>query len=198
MPHPLMPTDPPISKDEAQASFIGEIPQLQGKIEVTPYNPDWPAQFEGEAAAIRRILGDRILELEHIGSTSVPGLPAKPILDIDLVVLDSTDEEAYLPALEAAGYQLTIREPHWHEHRMLKRSDPSVNLHIWTLGSPESARHKIFRDWLRTNEADRRAYGRHKQALAEQDFRYMHEYNNAKSVLIREILARALDALPID
>jgi GrpB-like predicted nucleotidyltransferase (UPF0157 family) len=191
-----MPTDPPISKDEAQASFVGEIPQLQGKIEVTSYNPDWPAQFEGEADRIRRILGDRILELEHVGSTSIPGLPAKPILDIDLVVLDSTNESAYVPALEAAGYKLTIREPHWHEHRMLKRSDPAVNLHVWTQGSPEAARHKIFRDWLRTNEADRRAYGSHKQALTEQDFRYMHEYNNAKSVLIREILARALDALP--
>ena len=199
MPHPLMPTDPPVSKDEAQVSFVGEIPELQDKIEVVPYNPDWPAQFEAEAANLRRILGDGILELEHVGSTSVPHLPAKPILDIDLVVLDSKYEGAYVPELEAAGYKLMIREPHWHQHRMLKRSDPSapaINLHVWTLDSPEAARHKIFRDWLRTNDADRHAYGSHKQALAEQDFRYMHEYNNAKSVLIREILARALDALP--
>ena len=191
-----MPTDPPISKDEAQASFIGEVPQLQGKIEVTPYNPDWPAQYKAETATIRRILSGLILELEHVGSTSVPGLPAKPILDIDLVLLDSTDERAYVPALEAAGYTLTIREPHWHEHRMLKQLHPAVNLHVWTQGSPEAARHKIFRDWLRTNEADRCAYGSLKQALAEQDFRYMHDYNNAKSGMIREILARALDALP--
>ena len=199
MPHPLMPTDPPVSKEEVQAAFLGEIPQLEGKIEVVPYNPDWPAQFESEAGAIRRILGDRVLELEHVGSTSVRGLPAKPILDIDLVVHDSTNESAYVSSLETTGYKLTIREPHWHEHRMLKRSDPSspaVNLHVWTIGSPEAARHKIFRDWLRTHETDRRAYGSHKQALAEQQFRYMHEYNNAKSVLIREILARALDASP--
>jgi GrpB-like predicted nucleotidyltransferase (UPF0157 family) len=191
-----MPTDAPITTDEAQASFVGEIPRLQGKIEVASYNPEWPVQFEAEAALIRRTLGDRVLELEHVGSTSVPGLQAKPILDIDLVVIDSTDERAYLPALEAAGYTLTIREPHWHEHRMLKRMEPAVNLHVWTLGSPEAARHKIFRDWLRTHEADRRAYGSHKQALAEQEFSYMHEYNNVKSILIREILARALDALP--
>lgn len=197
MRHPLMPTDPPVSKEEVQAAFLGEIPQLEGKIEVVLYNPDWPAQFESEAAAIRQILGNQVLELEHVGSTSVPGLPAKPILDIDLVVPDSTNEGAYVPALEATGYKLTIREPHWHEHRMLKRSDPSaVNLHVWTTGSPEATRHRIFRDWLRTHKADRHAYGSHKQALAEQDFRYMHEYNNAKSVLIREILARALDALP--
>lgn len=196
MPHHLMPTDPPISTQDVQTSFIGEVPQLQGKIEVVPYNPQWPAQFEAEAAAILRILGNEVLELEHVGSTSVPGLPAKPILDIDLVVSDSTSESAYVPALEAASYELTIREPHWHEHRMLKRSAPAVNLHVWTLGSPEAARHKIFRDWLRGNDADRRAYGSHKQAIAEQDFQYMHEYNNAKSVLIREILARALEALP--
>ena len=191
-----MPIDGPISKDEAQASFVGEIPRLQGKIEVIPYNPDWPAQFEAEAAIIHSALGGLVLELEHVGSTSVPGLQAKPVLDIDLVVLDSTDESAYLPALGTAGYTLTIRESHWHEHRMLKRMDPAVNLHVWTLGSPEAARHKIFRDWLRNNEADRLAYGSHKRALAEQGFSYMHEYNNAKSVLVREILARALDALP--
>jgi GrpB-like predicted nucleotidyltransferase (UPF0157 family) len=191
-----MPTGLPISQEEAQTAFVGEIPKLQDKIEVTPYNPAWPAHFECEAAVIRGVLGHRILELEHIGSTSVPGLAAKPVLDIDLVLADSTDEAAYLPALEAAGYTLIIREPHWHEHRVLKRSDPAVNLHVWTLGSPEAARHTIFRDWLRSNKADRRLYGSHKQALAEQDFQYMHEYNNAKSVLLREILARALDALP--
>ena len=194
--HPLMPTDGPISNNEAQASFVGEVPRLQGKIEVAPYNPDWHAQFEAEAALIRGALGQRVLELEHVGSTSVPGLHAKPVVDIDLIVLDSTDEESYLPALEAAGYTLTIREPHWHEHRMLKRMEPAVNLHVWMQGSPEAARHKIFRDWLRTHEADRLAYGAHKQALAEQEFTYMHEYNNAKSVLIREILACALNALP--
>ena len=191
-----MPTDAPITTDEAQASFVGEILRLQGRVEVASYNPDWPVQFEVEAANIRRALGDRVLELEHVGSTSVPGLLAKPVLDIDLVVLDSADEQAYLPALEAAGYTLTIREPHWHEHRMLKRTEPAVNLHVWTVGSPEAARHTIFRDWLRVNKADRDAYGAHKRALAEREFSYMHEYNNAKSILIREILARALDALP--
>jgi GrpB-like predicted nucleotidyltransferase (UPF0157 family) len=121
-------------------------------------------------------------------------LAAKPILDIDLVVSDSRDESAYVPELEAAGYLLTIREPHWHEHRMLRRSGPAVNLHVWTAGSPEAARHKIFRDWLCSNQADRDLYGSHKRAIAEQEFRYMHEYNNAKSEVIREILGRALEA----
>lgn len=196
MPHPLLPTDPPISQEEAHASFVGEVPRLQGRIEVAAYDSAWPRQFEREAAALRRVLGDRILELEHVGSTSVPGLAAKPILDIDLVVSDSTDEEAYVPALEAAGYVLTIREPHWHEHRMLRRSNPEVNLHVWSVGSPEAARHKIFRDWLRSHEDDRELYGSHKRAIAEQEFQYMHEYNNAKAEVIRQILARALEAVP--
>lgn len=194
MPHPLLPTDPPISQEEARASFVGEVPRLEGRIEVVTYDPAWPVQFECEAARLRCALDGKILELEHVGSTSVPGLAAKPILDIDLVVFDSGDESAYVPELEAAGYLLTIREPHWHEHRMLRRSGPSVNLHIWTAGSPEAARHRIFRDWLRSHQADRDLYGSHKRAIAEQDFRYMHEYSNAKSEVIREILGRALEA----
>jgi GrpB-like predicted nucleotidyltransferase (UPF0157 family) len=196
MAHPLQPTDLPITEEEARACFVGEMPRLEGKIDVVPYDAAWPAQFAHEAAVIRSALGEQVLELEHVGSTSVPGLPAKPILDIDLVLRDSTRESEYLPPLEAAGYQLTIREPHWHEHRMLKRCDPVVHLHVWTVGSPEAARHRIFRDWLRSNETDRRLYGAHKQAIAEQEFRYMHEYNNAKAEVLRAILGRALEALP--
>ena len=196
MAHPLSPTDPPMSEEQARACFVGEMPRLEGRIEVADYDPAWPTQFEHEAAIIRRVLGAQVLELEHVGSTSVHGLPAKPIVDIDLVLRDSTRESEYVPALGAAGYQLTIREPHWHEHRMLKRRDPAVHLHVWSLGSPEAARHRIFRDWLRSNEADRHLYGAHKQTIAKQAFEYMHEYNNAKAEVIREILCRALDALP--
>jgi len=196
MHHPLLPTDAPISEDEARACFVDEMPRLEGRIEVAEYDPAWPAQFECEAATIRSALGEQVLELEHVGSTSVPGLAAKPILDIDLTLRDSTCESEYVPALEAAGYRLTIREPHWHEHRMLKRCDPVVHLHVWTVGSPEAARHRIFRDWLRSNKTDRRLYGAHKQAIAEQEFEYMREYNNAKAEVLRAILGRALDALP--
>ena len=125
--------------------------------------------FEREADRIRAVLGSRALRIEHTGSTSVPGLAAKPIIDILLVVADSADEGAYLPALEAAGYVLRIREPDWHEHRMFKGPDTEVNLHVFSSGCPEIDRVLMFRDWLRTHAADRDLYARTKLALARRN-----------------------------
>jgi len=93
--------------------------------------------------------------VEHIGSTAVPGLVAKPIIAILLVVANSADEPSYVPALEAAGYVLRIREPDWHQHRLFKGPDTNINLHVFTQGSEEARKHLTLRDWLRTNEADR-------------------------------------------
>lgn len=187
-----MPTDAPPTEEEAQSAFIGGMPKLEGNIEVAEYNPQWPQWYAREAARLRSLLGDRILALEHVGSTSVPGLAAKPIIDIDLSVANSAEEAAYVPLLERAGYRLTIREADWHEHRLFKGPETDINLHVWTLGSPEAERHKIFRDWLRANEDDRQAYAAHKKTLAERNYEYMYQYNNDKAALIREILARAL------
>ena len=118
--------------------------------------PAWPALYEREAARIRSLLGDRVRLLEHAGSTSVPGLAAKPIIDIELAVADSADEPAYVPDLEAGGYVLHGREPDWFEHRLFKGTDPAVNLHVFSAGSPEIDRTLAFRDRLRTDEDDRR------------------------------------------
>jgi GrpB-like predicted nucleotidyltransferase (UPF0157 family) len=93
--------------------------------------------------------------LEHVGSTSVPGLAAKPIIDILLIVPDSSDEPAWLPDLEAAGYVLVIREPDWYQHRCLKGPDTNVNLHVYSPGCPEIERYLIFRDRLRGHPEDR-------------------------------------------
>jgi GrpB-like predicted nucleotidyltransferase (UPF0157 family) len=89
-----------------------------------------------------------VLVVEHVGSTAVVGLPAKPVIDIDLTVADSVDEAAYVPALEGVGFRLVIREPWWHEHRCLVHDDPRCNLHVFSPGAPEPVRHRIFRDWL--------------------------------------------------
>ena len=110
------------------------------------------------ATRIRNVLGHRVLALEHVGSTSVPGLPTKPIIDIDLTVVDSSDEVAYVPALERVGFVLTIREPRWHQHRCLTSTDPKSNVEVWGPGSPEAIRHTMFRDWLRTHPDDRARY----------------------------------------
>jgi GrpB-like predicted nucleotidyltransferase (UPF0157 family) len=167
--------------------------EVHGKpIELADYDPAWPELYEREAETIRAALGDRALVLEHAGSTSVPGLAAKPIIDIVLTVTDSADEDAYVPALEDAGYVLSIREPDWHEHRALKGTEPTVNLHVFSTGCLESERMLAFRDRLRTNEADRELYERTKRDLAERTWKYTQDYADAKTEVVEEILGRAM------
>lgn len=110
------------------------------------YDDDWPRLFEREAERIRGALGNHALQIEHVGSTSVPGLAAKPVIDIVLVVADSADESAYVPDLEVAGYVLRIREPDWFEHRLLKGPDTNVNLHVFSRGCSEVQVMLDFRD----------------------------------------------------
>src|SRR5205823_14004605 len=104
-------------------------------ITILEYDTFRPKNFALEAKRIKGALGKRAIIVEHIGSTSVLGLVAKPIIDILLVVVDSADEPSYVPALEAAGYVLRIREPDWHEHRLFKGPDTNINLHVFTTGS---------------------------------------------------------------
>lgn len=139
-------------------------------------------------AKIVAALGAKAVRVDHVGSTSVPGLKAKPIIDIDLSVRDVEDEEDYLPALVAAGYQLRVREP---GHRMVRTANLGVHVHCCTMGSDWERRHLLFRDWLRYDQADRVAYGALKSEFAPQDWPDMNTYAEAKSALISEITARA-------
>ena len=170
---------------------IGEPQRVDGPIHLAEYEPAWPQAFEREAARIRQVLGERALLVEHAGSTSVPGLAAKPRIDVVLAVPDSADEPAYVPAMEAAGYTLRIREPDWHEHRVFKGPDVDVNLHVFTVGCSEIERMLRFRDWLREHPADRDLYLAEKRALAARNWQYVQEYADAKGRLVEEILARA-------
>jgi GrpB-like predicted nucleotidyltransferase (UPF0157 family) len=179
-------------EDELRALTIGELQPLSGPIELADYDPGWPELFRHEAERIRAILSERALQIEHVGSTSVPRLAAKPIIDILLVVADSADEQAYVAPLEAAGYVLRIREPDWHEHRVLKGPDTNVNLHVFSNGSGEIERMLAFRDRLRSNVADRLAYERSKRELAQRPWKYVQDYADAKSYVVEEIIARAL------
>jgi len=155
------------------------------------YDPTWPQRFELERQRIAVALGGRALSVEHIGSTSVVGLVAKPIIDICVVVEDSSDEASYVPDLEAAGYELRVREPDWHEHRMLRTAAHDVHVHVFTLGSSEIDRHLAFRDRLRSDDADRELYASTKRALAEQDWPTMQHYADAKTDVVDAILARS-------
>jgi GrpB-like predicted nucleotidyltransferase (UPF0157 family) len=183
-------------EDELRRFTIGELPRLDAPVTLVEYDAAWPALFEREADRIRGALGDRAMLLEHVGSTSVPGLAAKPIVDILLAVADSADEPAYLPALEAAGYVLRIREPEWREHRMFKGPDTDVNLHVFSAGSAEIERLLGFRDWLRTHAEDRERYAAAKRELAGREWSYVQDYADAKSEIVEEIVARALPTGP--
>jgi GrpB-like predicted nucleotidyltransferase (UPF0157 family) len=119
---------------------VGPLSPLSGPLEVRDYDPAWPAAYAREATRVRAVLGERVVRLEHVGSTSVPGLPAKPIIDLVLEVAESSDERAYVPDLETAGYMLRIREPSFLEHRMLRDADRHVHLHVFSAGCPETER----------------------------------------------------------
>ena len=181
----------PLTEEETRARTIGEPQVLSGPIRIVEYDANWPQLFQREAERIRAALGARALRIEHTGSTSVAGLPAKPVIDIALAVKDSGDEAGYLPDLEHAGYILRIREPDWFEHRMFKGPDTDINLHVFSSGCPEIDRMLLFRNWLRRNDADRDLYARTKRELARREWKYVQNYADAKTAVIKEILSRA-------
>lgn len=181
----------PLTDDELLAVTVGERLPLNGTIYLATYNPAWPSLFARLATAIHKVLGGKVLALEHVGSTAVPGLPAKPIIDILLAVADSRDEPAYVDPLEKLGYVLRIREPDWYQHRLLKAQDMAVNLHVFSAECQEIERMLLFRDWLRTHIEDRKLYEKTKRKLAAQTWKYTQNYADAKSAVVEEILARA-------
>ncbi|HLZ84299.1 MAG TPA: GrpB family protein [Caulobacteraceae bacterium] len=186
-------TKMPETDEEMAALHVGgTVTPHNATIALAPYDWTWPAQYEGEAAKIRAALGDGALVLEHVGSTSIPGLSAKPIIDILLAVADSSDEASYVPALAAQGYRLHVREPDWEQHRLLKGERPDVNLHVFTVGSREIPRMLGFRDRCRRDPAERRLYEETKRRLAGQVWRHVQHYANAKAEVVEAIISRAL------
>lgn len=192
-----MPHERPYTDDEILGYLVGEPPKpYEIKVVIADYDPRWPEWFAEEAESIRMAMGSGALGVEHIGSTSVPGLPAKPIIDIDLVVADSSNEDTYLPALVAAGFAPRVREPEWHEHRCFyKRTDNGanrdVNLHVYTEGCAEYQRVRTFRDWLRTHPEDLALYRDTKLELATKDWKYVQNYADAKTPVVQAVLDHA-------
>lgn len=187
----MSPTDEQTSDAEIAAATIGELKPHPASIQLADYDSAWPTLFQREAQRIREALGGSVLQLEHVGSTSVPGLAAKPLIDIVLVVEDSSNEPAYLPALEQRGYFLRVREPDWYQHRVLKGPDTDVNLHVFSTGCVEIDRMLAFRDCLRDHVDDRLLYEQTKRELASRTWRSVQDYADAKTSVIREILDRA-------
>jgi GrpB-like predicted nucleotidyltransferase (UPF0157 family) len=163
---------------------------VNSQIYLAPYDSQWPRLFEREAARIRGALGDRAVLVEHVGSTSIPGMDAKPKIDIGLGVADTADEDAYVPLMQAAGYMLAVREPAWHEHRLFKGPDTDINLHTFTVGCMEIERMLRFRDRLRTDNADFELYLTQKRELSQRTWKYVQDYADAKSQVVEDIIAR--------
>jgi GrpB-like predicted nucleotidyltransferase (UPF0157 family) len=180
--------------ERLRTGTVGDRQPLNSTIYLAPYNPDWPSQFLQHANRIREALADKVLLLEHVGSTSVPGLAAKPIIDIVLAVVDSADEPAYVPPLEAKGFVLRIREPDWFEHRMFKAPDIAGNLHVFSVDCSEIDRMILFRNWLREHTDDRILYEQTKRDLAAQIWKDIQYYADAKSEIVQAILEQAISS----
>jgi GrpB-like predicted nucleotidyltransferase (UPF0157 family) len=183
-----------MSPQRPPSDWIVPPAPFAGQINLVAYDPTWPAQYEAVAARIRAAIGSTAVVLEHAGSTSVPGLAAKNQIDVVLGVADSTDEAAYVPALEAAGFEFALREPEWFEHRLFRGTNPKTNLHVFSADCDEIGRMLLFRDWMRRRPADRELYEREKRRLARQSWATMQDYADAKTGIVREIVGRALAA----
>jgi GrpB-like predicted nucleotidyltransferase (UPF0157 family) len=184
------PRKKPASDADIDAYTIGGARRLDGTVHLAEYDPAWPQLFAREANRIKQLLGETVRRIEHVGSTSVPGLAAKPIIDIVMEVNDSSDETAYVTPLERHGYELRIREPDWYAHRVLKGPDTDINLHVFTVGCSEVDRMLKFRDHLRATPSDRRLYEATKRDLAQHHWAFVQNYADAKTEIIETILAR--------
>lgn len=180
-----------MTEEQIIAATLGERQPLNGTIYLAPYDPAWPSMFTRLKKQIQEALEDRILLLEHVGSTSIPGLSAKPIIDMVLAVRDSSDESTYVEPLEQKGFTLRIREPAWYQHRLLKSLAPKGNLHVFSQGCEEIELMLRFRDRLRTHDEDRSDYEEKKRELAARTWKYTQNCADAKSKMVREIIARA-------
>ena len=181
------------TKSETNVTSDGLIGGREKReVVISEYDDQWPEIFQRHERVIREALGDIAVRIEHIGSTSVPGFAAKPIIDILVVVPDPGDESSYLPALVVAGYELRVREPEFDEHRMVRTPARDVHVHIFPPHSKEIDRYMAFRNQLRTNSVDRIRYERAKRMLAEREWEDMNEYADAKSEVIEEIISKGL------
>lgn len=155
-------------------------------IEVQAYDASWPVLYQRLSQEILHALGNKALAIAHVGSTAVLGLPAKPVIDIDVLVTGPEQEENYVPALNTLGYELSIRERSWYQHRMLRQERPRVNLHVFGPDCPEHIRHILFRDWLSTHPDDLQCYAQAKMQ-AKEGADNVRDYNQRKQAVVRGI-----------
>jgi len=170
----------------------GEREGRSRAFEVEPYDPGWSSRFETESARIEAALGDRVVRVEHVGSTAVPGLGAKPVVDIQVSVRSMVPRAAYVEPLAQLGYRWAL-DPWTDEHEFFSRDEDgrrAFHIHVCGEGSEWEQRHIAFRDWLRNHPDDAAAYERLKRDLAERHPRDTYTYAAEKTAFIREVEAR--------
>ncbi len=182
-----MTTEPSRRSPLWDAEIIGG-PEKRRLIAIIESDPAWVRRFETERRRICDVLGRLAVRVDHVGSTAVPGLAAKPIIDIQVSVSDVEHEDSYKPRLERAGYRIRVREP---AHRMFRTPEGDVHVHVCDHGGSWERRHLLFRDWLRASGADRQLYAETKRALAQHDWPTMDHYADAKTDVIADIMSRA-------
>lgn len=177
--------------------------KTKAKMAIVDYNPAWPRRFTDTKARMETVLGSTAIAIQHAGSTSVVGLSAKDIIDIDLVVRNIKDEASYVSQLESVGFMFLFREPAWHEHRFFVADEElpgayPINLHVFGPDCPEVERHRIFKEWLEKTPADLELYARVKRecaAASEAAGESMQDYTQRKDQVIRDVRERAFRAL---
>ena len=182
-----------LSDEYIEKCIVSGQKEHNQKILLVEYDEQWPILFEKEKKRISQILKDKALMIEHIGSTSVAGLSAKPIIDILLVVEDAGCEEDCVEALCQQGYVLRIKEPDFENHHMFKGPDTDINLHVFSKGSKEIDKYLIFRNYLRAHPEARMLYEETKKKLAQKKWKYVQNYADAKSEVVLKIMALALE-----
>jgi DNA-binding LacI/PurR family transcriptional regulator/GrpB-like predicted nucleotidyltransferase (UPF0157 family) len=181
--------EPPVRRDVTTVEIVGGPEAL--RVGLHEHDPAWAVTFAEHRERILRAVGPLDVRVEHIGSTSVPGLAAKPIVDLVVVVPDVTDESAYLEPLLGAGYELRVREP---GHRLVRTPARDVHVHVYERGAAAVDDYLLLRERLRTDPDDRALYEQTKRALLGGTWDDMNDYADAKTDVIRAVMARARTA----
>ena len=186
--HPLWRPFAPSANEHRQSQRVAQRQVTPGAL--AQRHLEWSSDYVDLRAVIEAAVADQVVEVRHVGSTAIAGLPAKPIIDIDLTVHDVTDEDSYLPALREAGFRLTFRDDVAGEpHRQLTYAAPNANLHVWSPGAIEPQRHALFVRWLIGCAADRERYIDAKREAARDAGG--GRYNDLKAAVMYDIYERA-------
>ncbi|MEV0261236.1 GrpB family protein [Streptomyces sp. NPDC050617] len=179
---------------ESAGGSIEEGVRMDRPVQIVEYDPCWPVVFGRLAAVIREGLGPLLLRIEHVGSTAVPGLPAKPIVDMDAVIPAGADPADAIAALRSLGYthEGDLGIP-GREAFAAPEGTPEHHLYVCAADSPELARHVAFRDFLRAHPGSARRYGELKRELASRHRGDRSAYTDGKSAFVSSTLVQAYD-----